>query len=342
MNPLLLPEILLAISAYIDKGKDYKSLVSTCGLWYKVVASPAKAHTYMNVISTFVSQNRDISKWRWDMISEHLTTDLLVEFKDKLTDYQFSSNPRLTRDIVDAYPQHIDRIFLLSNPLFTEDVLSTEHINWFNVGNKSFITMDLILKYKDKLNLQMLAHNPNLTPEFIRNNMHVWSPIICEHSSMNMELIREFKHTHYIRAFSRNPNLTPEFIRENANDLSWTALTQNPALELPLIREFIDKIDWYWIGTNINIDLKFVIQYKDKINWNLTSFNKKLITEEFARLFAGRLDWDAIVSRKSLSESFIREHIKYVDWTVGVWNNPNITIAFMCEFKDKFKGILYE
>jgi len=61
----------------------------------------------------------------------------------------------------------------------------------------------------------------------------------------------------------------------------------------------------------------------DQKGWNYIS-SKPILSEDFIREFADRLDWEQISRKQPLSDKFINEFEDYVDW-YALDMNPNIS-----------------
>ena len=201
--------------------------------------------------------------WNWKNLSQftNFTMEMLEYFSNKPLDWcSISSYSKIPLDIIEKNLNKPWNFYSLSmyRPLtlnFIEKLHLDEHVRWAGISKLSYITLEFFEKYYDRLNVDNLSENVNLSLEVVEKYNH-----------LNWQLNR----------LSHNPVITLEFI-ENHQDFKWDwyEIAENPNITLEFIEKHIDE-DWNWdeISKNPNITLDFIEKYIDKINFDVLSGNE--------------------------------------------------------------------
>lgn len=155
--------------------------------------------------------------------------------------------------------------------IFEKSKIQRSYINWkySKIGNPLLYVISLETS-KGCFLTETIASNPNLTFDFVLNNLTL------------------FKNIHnFISLFSQNREITPEIIEKN-KDFPW---------------------DWRYISRNPNINISFVIRNKDKPwDWKYISKHKNvtvLCLEKYSNL---PWKWEFVVENPNLTASFINKY----------------------------------
>jgi hypothetical protein len=312
----------------VTSGADYKAIIATCRLWHNTIASPERAHQYMNVISTLIMRHPE-KRWEFRVLSQHITMDIVVPYLDvdasrhnianfrknhnyvesRLNYKLLVQNPRLTYDIIHKYDfllyykrikyltglttriirncltiDECDQIIdvggwtqdmlyshvgdfdeygcweLISAHVVGDDFITDYEyvLEWYDLSKNANLTMSLIERFIDKVVWQSLVDNPNLTHEFIRDNIHEWKNVerIQQHPQFGLKELG-LRSESFWAWIVCNHNLPLEFITTNLSKLSLFNLSSNVNLTPAIIREHIDKWDWYRLALNraVTIDI---------------------------------------------------------------------------------------
>lgn len=79
-----------------------------------------------------------------------------------------------------------------------------------------------------------------------------------------------------------------------------------------------------------------ILQHPKDINW-VSTFNNYIFTEAQMRCVAKYIDnfgWIALSMEQELSQNFIRNFRKKVDWTAFDYNKPIFTLSFIREMEE--------
>jgi hypothetical protein len=229
------------------------------------------------------------------------------------------------------------------------------------------LRMEVLNKYKHLFpDLSNISHNPNLTIEFIKENIdnYEWDwDAISEHKNMTMDIIKQnFGLPWDTDGMSRNPNLTVNFIKEHPhlnwnytsimlNDgITFTDVINNP--DLPFVLKWLPckNIPVEYIATNPNPEWDWYHLTKWKsisdiiknpnITWNYVAVSqKKGIPIDF--IIANLEKFKPLdlcmynISKNALFEDIINH--PELPWCFeGISSNPNITEEFIIANFEKF------
>ena len=136
----------------------------------------------------------------------------LLKHPDKLDWERISSNPNITMDIIEKYP---------NKPWV-----------WSDISYNPNLTMEIIEKYSDKLLIwNAISRNPNITIEIIENNPDKpWDwYYISFNPNITVDIIEKYPDKPWNwNSISWNPNITIEFIEKKLdNTWDWSYISQN-------------------------------------------------------------------------------------------------------------------
>lgn len=197
----------------------------------------------------------------------------------------------------------------------------------------------LIIKYPSKLILwdwDKLSENPNISIEFIDNNMNLPWNFSC---------------------VSENPNLSFDFVKKNiSQDWKWSRLSSHDNIT-PEVIENNKDLPWVWearrMGSscvlfNKNITFDFIEKNKDKELdiYILVREDNRLSTSDYIRLsklfpeYFEFESWDDLwfneISKKSNIDLNIVVENPEINWDWElISTNPNLTIEFLLRYPDK-------
>lgn len=188
-----------------------------------------------------------------------------------------------------------------------------EDWNWIILSQNPSFTMDQILKYSTKVNKLMLAENPNLTINFIKNNLWLLNnPVIFSNPAIfplileKSEIIKKIDWSY----LSMNPALTEEFIFTNINKLDLFYLAKNPATNMKIINYIMEN------ASQDELDLFMSNVYRNP-NLNIDFINKHISPEKTELLI-----------NPALTEEYI-DGINDKQLILGLSGNPNLSIKFI-------------
>lgn len=116
-----------------------------------------------------------------------------------------------------------------------------ENWNWKNLSENSSFGIKSILKYENKICLNSVSKNPNLTKEFI--DTHILNTNYLSSNPCIFTLNIQNKIRINYDSVSINPAITDDFIKDNLNDLNLFYLGKNPNLKMNMINYISEKLD---------------------------------------------------------------------------------------------------
>ena len=271
--------VLLQISAYeydvnliflmetIDMPWKWSYLSSNSQINFKFI----KNNLHMPWDWQYVSLNKNIKcidiennpdlPWNWTSISSNpnITWNFYKENMDKPWDLEIlCNNPNIEWDLE----------FIRSN---------TEHVYWYSLCKNKHISCDFIKYTCSKKQLYNISSNPNITIEYILNNLDLqWEwRTISRHANITFQIIKEHLDLPWNWEFiSYNPNITLDIIRDNIDmPWNWWSLCYTDKLTWEFIRDNREKYNFNWtslkkkasqnISYNQNITLKIVEENPD-------------------------------------------------------------------------------
>jgi hypothetical protein len=292
-------------SSNITQGRDYKAIITTCRLWHDTVASPKRAHMYMNALATYVTRH-PFKRYRWDYVLPYITLDLsdkiLSDLGDDIT-LCVARNPRINESFIEKYKDH-------------------PGWHWLSFFSNHNISMELAEKYIEHYPISEvhspLMYNKNLTVDFLRKHKELinWEEV-CDH-----------------------PCLTEEFIYENWDNMCFGELARNPSLSQAFICKHIDLfIPIQQLYSNPRFyDQIVIVPHLTRNDWYEISQNRAL-TDEFIRENWANLNLYEIVTWCKLE--FIERYIgETSDNTILPWYEINVNPHINIEFIDKYFNYL--
>lgn len=247
---------------------------------------------------------------------------LIKLFPDQIVWSRVSSNPNLTSDLIIKYLDKIDWNYLSRNPNLCE----------FSIDGEL-----LIEKFQDKLNWKIISHNPGLTLDIVRKYKYRinWPelslyfniiPLVNTHD----KLIEKNFHKLNWENLSRNPNLDPEFIEKYFHRFTPYQLSQNPCLFLKnqngelLIEKYLKKLNWKFISFNPGLTPEFIEKYQDNLTWFIMAYNPAL-TIPLINKYLDRISPEDLSSNPNLTPGFIEKNLSKLN-IFYISKNPNLTL----------------
>lgn len=235
----------------------------------------------------------------------------------------------------------------------------------------------LLNKYPDKnWDWLELSKNPNITKEFIDNNLHLpwdWNLGVSSNRNVDFKFIEKHKDKKWNwLLLSKHIKLNQQTLTKYKDKLNFCKLSLNPNITLDLVLNN-RKLCWNYHNMLLNpiMTVDFFLKYKNKLFYNvyfsnnLLSMNPEITIDELNKLYINKrqkLDW-LLVSKynKNITFDYYENHIckelfslKYLSKNENItmkiiednpsikWNwkyisiNPNINIDFITKNDDKF------
>lgn len=210
--------------------------------------------------------------------------------------------------------------------------------------------MDMILTYhhKKQLSYECLAHNPNLTPDFILNNAelfpkHYWK-FLAINPNVTMQFIEEHPNLPWnIDLIYLNPNLTTEFAKKILNKINAQLILTNSKFAIDKIPEKYNEhkrkcmlrrmCEWIF-------DKFYDSSHNNRLICNAISYNPHLTIDVILLVNCTEyLNWNEISKNKNITMEIIEEYSNNLPHLSNKpnlpWNywfvsqNPNLTVEFV-------------
>ncbi len=208
-----------------------------------------------------------------------------------------------------------------------------------------------------------------LSPSVKKNNLKSkkinWKTL-CLTEELSDEFIQQnFKKINW-NYFSRYQKLTFEKIDKYINKINWREIIYNPYFDKKFVNRYINHLDWHfceffwskldpdtlsnfmknsyeWVSaiSRLKLSEDFLTENNKYFNdhlWKMVC-GWQVLSEDFIRKFADKVDWHSISSHQEISENFIREFQDKVDWKM-ISQKKNLSEDFIREFQDKFNWYL--
>ena len=187
----------------------------------------------------------------------------------------------------------------------------------------------------------LILGNPNLTLDYIRDNVSVGTPVYNSHwkyiscnPSLTIDWLLEFPDADWDwKSVSANSNITPEHILNNPQlKWDWTAVTRNPSVTMEFI-ENNPELSWdrYYIGMNPNIDIIYLKKQMKK-------------SHGLAGNIFGILSSPSIAIKDYISyiEPLMKDpeccYLRFYSCRAGICTNPNMTLDHIKEWVNSEKN----
>lgn len=196
-------------------------------------------------------------------------------------------------NLIEKYPDFISWEYVSQLKYLTKDFVDDYFFQLDLYALSCHCNLEIILAYDWGLPIEGLMINPNIKPDYFKNN---------------------YKDNNYaLECYFSNKNVTMEFLEEFLEEIDWNDIVFNSYLPLEFIEKYSDRIDWRFIWHNKNITIEFIEKYIKKVNWDVLSENKCL-TLEFIEKHMDKLDWHGICKNSCITIEFVEKYIDKIDW----------------------------
>lgn len=253
------------------KPEDLENVIISNPGWY-----------YLSANEEFIARatpefiERHLDKWNWFSLSANKSISL--DFI-KGHDYNWSwsgvsHNPNVTPEFVDLYGNKDWSWISLSDNSKFVSLLSIDFVEryidkWEWTDLSLHLSVDFIEHFEDRMDWHKVSQNPNLTLEFIENN--ITKPWFFTYLSANPVITIEFVNAHHecrwsSNWLSSNRNIKPEDLQKSRYKCKVELLSNNKWLTAKFVEANIDNRDWNWklLSANPAITTDLVLKYPQK------------------------------------------------------------------------------
>lgn len=276
---------------------------------------------------------------------------MIKNYPDRVDWIEISKNPNLTPVLIEKYLEKLDFNNLSQNLSLTPELIEKYRTRWHwekLSENPALLpkNMELIQIRKyfqlDLINWEHLGLNPGLTPEIIREYLHIFQNYesIQVNPGFDLELIKICFPVISKNKIWANPNLTPEFLETNLDKINWDYLSLNNNISgySEIIDKNPNKLDWKKISQNPGLTPEFIDKYFHKMIKHDLILNPGL-TPELIEKYTGFINWELILANPNISLGILYRIIS----EIGIENidfnilsiNENLNPEFIEIFRDK-------
>jgi len=183
-------------------------------------------------------------------------------------------------------------------------------LDWARLTYSQKWTGDMIWEFRDKIVFGALEdHRCLLSEEYVRalQSKLTWG-WISRNGILSESYIREYKDRLDWRYITGVHEMSESFMREHVDFLDWDRINV-AAMSQSFRDDYDDRIVWTYAFIDCYLDIGYVQRYISRANWNDIWF--EIQTEEFVRTFISYVDWE-MVWESDLSEQFIREYMHMI------------------------------
>lgn len=230
-----------------------------------------------NITWKIIQENID-QPWVWHYVSENknITIEIIEKNSDMLCYYEsLSQNPNITVEFIEkTINESWSFTRLSSNENLTLDFVRN-NLNkdwwWSDLLCRKFITCDFIQEIRNSvhsvhIDWYHLTENPNITMEFIKNNLNEeWNwDAISQHPNITWEnVVNNPTLSWSWYNLPKNPNITFEIVRNNQDkDWHYADLYENPNMSYNDVTNFLKEL-------NIDIHESWYVNTKQELDFNL-------------------------------------------------------------------------
>lgn len=206
--------------------------------------------------------------------------------------------------------------------------------------------IDLIFNHNDydKTDMFYLSQNPNLTPEYILNNLHLkwnWS-YLSSNISMTIDFISNNPDLPWNRwGLSCNPNITLQFVFDDLDKTDqWdTLINIDNRITKKFLHDHITYVnEWSWCNLTRNIDNEIIFENPDlPWNWNVLSTVRRFICYE------DLINDPTLIKQKIQTERHEKTQISYRSkFDNKKFIDPNITFNDLIPFRPHLSSYYVE
>ena len=267
----------------IDKIDETIHISSNPNVFMEDIESNPDLHWNYGAISSnpnltleYILKNLD-KPWYWPFITQNpgISIEDIENTPDLPWDYELlSSNPNFKIEIMDKYPNklwHIQSIINNKNTTI-EDIRSRPHVDWMRNGSQTEVfSQTFIDKYPGFFKFQKSIMD--YVDEYIDNN-HFWR-IIAHNPNLTLEFIETyFDKFKNIEIMITHPSVTMDFIENNIDtNWCWPLIGHNPNITLEFINKYSHKqICWNRLSTNDSVSFDDAVQDSRFDNANIMSY----------------------------------------------------------------------
>jgi len=282
-------------------------------------------HPY-NICSSAVTSIEDLltayeKDWVYDV---YIPFVLALNASGKVVWWTLSRNSNITMDIVcDHEDLPWSSLGISCNCNFEYDIISKRSPPWYFTEISARVPLETINAHPAaKWDWVAVNKNPNLTVDFIRNNLDKpwdWKKLVVRPDLLLgvLEIC--------------SSDLEPDLSRAALQTLKWYVISMSPTIDMEFINKHPDlPWDWAGINRNPNLTMDMVLAHPEKQwVWSLVSKNPNLNMAVVNSQPINAWSWERVSANRGITMDDVVTHPeKPWDWEMLAWN-PNITLEMM-------------
>ena len=314
----LLPfELIGIINSFLDNISDVSKLRRTCKLYMKLLLTPRQNDNSLLILLKLYPNKH----WDWfdvtcnpNITIEHVIDNPSLPWDITALRWNVNITPDVVRKYKDDFVWNYDDLCLNDN--FTiEDIREfTNKLDIYNVSGNIHLSLETIKKSPEIFNYYYLSNNPNLTWEFISQNLDKrwdWDEL-GRHSCVTLDIIKKHPDLDWnMNSVSSNPNITLNQVLENPDlEWNWENLSYNLKVTPQMLRENM-HLNWSWVDLtkNQHISSEDIKSNRD-LPWIIRA-NHPIIDMNTIR--KGMFDYWLLSTNPNINWKFVQDNINE-DW----------------------------
>jgi hypothetical protein len=203
-----------------------------------------------------------------------------------LIKYQILPDSLLEKYLNNTSIENIDFYNVALNQNLNDEILEKyqDKLDWNIISQEQLLRIQTIIKYKDKINWSLLPLN--IKTQYLFND----------------SFVLVFQKENIWDNIGWMDRVTTECLWEYKNLITnqgWLSIIEHKELEEEKLEEFLNNI-----FSNLNV--------KESEIWNIICTNQKL-SEEFIEKHKDKIDWHSVSLFQNLSWEFIKKYSKYIN-----------------------------
>lgn len=153
-----------------------------------------------------------------------------------------------------------------NNNVLAEDYLYFQ-VDWYELSNMPGLPLNLIKKYKDKVNWHCIVREQTLPEYFICEHINY---VFFEELAKYQYLSEKFMDKYFLNLntlyISRYQKLSEKFIESHIDKLNLECIVKYQKVSMNFIEKYIDILNLGYVAENQNLSEQFITHYFEKFH----------------------------------------------------------------------------
>ncbi len=284
-----------------------------------------------------------LRNWNWEALSKNLNVTLSTILTFSSIPWNLNMlflNEYFLRDAFQTYMNRLNNMELYLLWMRFEKLIDLDYF-WSVITRQSFISLDMVkMNPQIPWNYKNLSYNPNLTWDFILENMSWewdWFALTYHYNLDICICLAYYTPTYpwnwwYI---SRHPDVDWDLIAQHLDeDLCWLSLSMNKTVDINIVKANIHlPWDFHAFSTNPNVSLDVVLRHENSWmssywDWSSLSKNENITFEDVKNNIHLPWDWSMLSQNPNIVKLSSLKHFDSDDWSNLNWSSISKTLVF--------------